>query len=153
MIKAGLFDVGGVLHKNTLFSAGSLSHFDFTEKDFNDNFVHKDVLEIVRALKDQDIRLGILSNTQDDHALYLTQMGMYDEFDELIFSYKVNVRKPDPKIYHHALEKLDVSAEETFYIDDLQENVDAARALGMYGIVYTSAQDLRNELQRIGVKI
>lgn len=114
MIRAGIFDVGGVLHKNTLFAPG----------DF------------------------ILA-----HALFLTQMGLYDEFDELIFSYKVNLRKPDPRIYQLALDKLGVKAQDAFYVDDLMENVEAAKGLGMHGILFTSANELKEALKKLGVTV
>ena len=155
MIKAGLFDVGGVLHKNTLFAPGdfALAHFDLSESDFKDHYAHIEVLALVKKLKDQHMQLAIISNTIREHALYLTQQGLYDDFDELVLSYQVDVRKPDPKIFEIALDKLGVDADETFFVDDLSENVDAANRLGIHGILFTSADELRKEIAKLDIKI
>ena len=155
MIKAGIFDVGGVLHKNTLFSPSDIlfDHSQLSEADFYEQYTHKEVLEIVKKLKSQQLPLAVLSNTIQEHAVYLTQKGIYDEFDELIFSYQLNMRKPDPQIYHVALQKIDSKPSETFYVDDLQENVDAAIKIGMHGILFTSASVLEKELKNIGITL
>ncbi len=155
MIKAGIFDVGGVLHKSTLFSPEDflIDHIKLSEEEFHKHYVHKEVLQIVKRLKEQQMPLAILSNTVAEHAMYLTQKGMYDEFDELIFSYQINMRKPDPQIYKVALQKIDAAAHETFYVDDLQINVDTANLLGMHGILFTSASELEKELKNIGITL
>lgn len=153
MIRAAIFDVGGVLHSNKLFSPGDFTHahFDLTEEEFRDHYVHKKVITLVRLLKDKEMKLAALSNTIEEHAMYLATMGIYDEFDELIFSYKVGVRKPDPGIFQIAVEKLGIRYNEAIYVDDLQENVDAAKKLGMHGILFTTAEALEKDL--IALKI
>ncbi len=155
MITAGIFDVGGVLHKSTLFSPEDflIDHESLTEEEFRNHYIHDDVMEIVKQLKNIQMPLAVLSNTVAEHALYLTQKGIYDEFDELIFSYQVNKRKPDPEIYLLALEKVEAAPHETFYVDDLQVNIDAANALGMHGILFTNAKDLEKELKKIGALV
>lgn len=155
MIKAGLFDVGGVLHKDTLFAPGdfTLAHFDLSEEDFKEHYAHKDVLTLIKKLKDQQLQLAVVSNTVSAHALYLTQQGLYDDFDELILSYQLDVRKPDPGIFTIALKKLGVKAEEVFFVDDLQENVDAAILLGIHGILFTSADKLRKDIVNLGIPL
>ena len=155
MIKAGIFDVGGVLHKNTLFSSSDflLDHAQLSEEEFHEHYTHKDVIEIIKKLKLQQISLAVLSNTIQEHALYLTQKGIYDEFDELIFSYQINMRKPDSQIYLVALQRIESEPSETFYVDDIQENVDAAIKLGMHGILFTSADQLEKELKSLGVHV
>lgn len=153
MIKAAIFDVGGVLHSNRLFSPGDFTHahFDLTEEEFRDHYVNKEVIALVRSLKDKDVKLAALSNTIEEHAMYLATMGMYDEFDELIFSYKVEVRKPDPKIFQIAIEKIGIEYNEAIFVDDLQENVDIAITLGMHGILFTTAEALEKEVNALKI--
>lgn len=45
--------------------------------------------------------------------------------------------KPDPAIYRYLFETYSLNPEESFFIDDLEANVEAGRALGMEGIIYT----------------
>lgn len=51
-----------------------------------------------------------------------------------IFSCHEKITKPDPEIYRRLFRKYDLIPEECLFIDDLQKNIDAAKALGMHGI-------------------
>jgi len=64
-------------------------------------------------------------------------------------SFKVGVMKPDRRIYLDALDKLKVRADESVYIDDISEYADAAGALGIKGIHYTSHEDLVRNLRSL----
>ena len=67
----------------------------------------------------------------------------------MINSSEVGTKKPDEKIYTVACNALRVQPVETILIDDSAENVAAARRLGMKGIVFRSADLLRDELRTI----
>jgi HAD superfamily hydrolase (TIGR01509 family) len=58
----------------------------------------------------------------------------------------VGVKKPDARIYRRAMEWASVRPEEILFIDDLEKNVHAAIALGMQGIQFVSAAQMREEL-------
>ena len=61
-------------------------------------------------------------------------------------SCETGVRKPDPKAYRHAADSLDVRPEACIFVDDRRTNVDAACAVGMDGILFESAAQLRDAL-------
>ncbi len=67
-------------------------------------------------------------------------------FDVLVWSYQVRVAKPDPAIYRHVLKELGTLPEEALFIDDKQANIEAARALGMKGLLFTTVAQLRADL-------
>jgi putative hydrolase of the HAD superfamily len=50
----------------------------------------------------------------------------------LFLSYEIGVRKPHPDIYRHALDTLGVDGDQCFFVDDLPENIEAARELGIH---------------------
>jgi putative hydrolase of the HAD superfamily len=54
--------------------------------------------------------------------------------------------KPAPAIYRHALAQLAVQPEEALFIDDKLANIEAARALGMQAIEYSTVEQLRADL-------
>jgi FMN phosphatase YigB (HAD superfamily) len=54
--------------------------------------------------------------------------------------------KPDPAIYQLVLERLGTRPEETLFIDDKQANIDAARALGLVAIQFSTVEKLHDEL-------
>ena len=58
--------------------------------------------------------------------------------------------KPDPAIYHHVLKELGTQPEETLFIDDKAVNIEAAQALGMKALVFTTVEHLRDDLSRAG---
>jgi len=68
-------------------------------------------------------------------------------FEHVVESSKLNMRKPDPRIYRHACELLGVEPEACVYLDDLGINLKPARALGMTTIKVTSAAQALDELQ------
>jgi putative hydrolase of the HAD superfamily len=69
-------------------------------------------------------------------------------FDELIISAKVGMVKPDPRIFHLAVERLRVQPAEAIFIDDIEENVEAARGEGLIAIQYQDTQKTIDELNR-----
>ena len=59
--------------------------------------------------------------------------------------------KPDPAIYQLALTRFGLSAEQTIFIDDREDNIDAARAEGMAGHLFSSAAALEADLTARGL--
>ena len=97
-------------------------------------------------------RLALLSNTDPIHVAHMeAAFPFVRHFPVRIYSCRVSASKPAPAIYHHALRGVGVSASEAVYIDDIEAYVEAARALGMAGILFTSAEALRAELARLGL--
>jgi putative hydrolase of the HAD superfamily len=115
--------------------------------------VHEDVLALTSTLRLNGYKLAILSNTIASHADYLTAQNLFENFTVRIFSHEVGISKPEPEIYRQTLAALDVAAEQTFFVDDNQKNVLAAEKLGMHGIVFENAAQLKTELSSLGVAI
>lgn len=109
---------------------------------------HAPILELVKELGSNGIKLAVLSNTIEPHAKALRDAGLYDGFDYLFLSHEVGMRKPDPAIYLHALQELNTKPEATVFVDDDPKNVEAAEALGLMGLVFTDAQKVVAELRR-----
>lgn len=68
-----------------------------------------------------------------------------------ILSYQDQLIKPDAEIYRCLLDRYQLNAEECVFLDDLEENVEAARAQGMQGIVFTTKDAAVLELEKMGV--
>jgi HAD superfamily hydrolase (TIGR01509 family) len=95
-------------------------------------------------------RVAVISNFTIDLNEVLDRLGLLAYFEAVINSSEVGTKKPDEKIYTVACNALRVQPSETIFINDNAENVAAARQLGMKGIVFRSADLLREELQMIG---
>ena len=91
--------------------------------------------------------LALLSNTDPIHVQHLEKSyGFYEYFSHRIYSCGVGASKPSPLIYREALRACKVSAARAVYIDDIPDYVEAARRLGMGGIVFRSAEQLSEDL-------
>jgi putative hydrolase of the HAD superfamily len=76
------------------------------------------------------------------------------QFDFVIESSVVGVRKPDPRIYKMACEKLGIAPEQALFIDDLGINLKPARAMGMTTIkVLSQAQALAELSQQLDIEL
>lgn len=98
-------------------------------------------------LKQHGLRTAILSNMGDNVLENMQrEFDWLPRFDVLVWSFQLRMAKPDPAIFHYTLDKLGTEPAETLFIDDKQVNVDAARALGILALRYTSIQQLRADL-------
>ncbi|GAA0982139.1 hypothetical protein GCM10009555_051520 [Acrocarpospora macrocephala] len=55
-------------------------------------------------------------------------------FDAVVISGEVRMRKPEPRIFHHALGLLDLAPDQCVFVDDIEANVVAAQSLGLHGL-------------------
>jgi HAD superfamily hydrolase (TIGR01509 family) len=74
---------------------------------------------------------------------------MLDLFDVVFCSGDEGVIKPDPAAFNVTLERLGVKPKESVFIDDTETHVDAARRLGIYGIIFTTAEALKADLTKL----
>jgi len=101
----------------------------------------------------KNYRLALLSNTDAIHiSNEEARFPFFRFFPTRIYSYSVGARKPDPVIYRQALQACKVRAEEAVYIDDVAAYAEAARRLGMTGIVFQSPEQLQSDLRSLGIR-
>ena len=110
--------------------------------------------ELLRELIAKGYGVYLLSNFQEDgfKEIY-NKFTFLGEVKGRVISYEAKLLKPEKEIYIHLLEKYHLKAEETVFIDDLTENVEAAVMLGIKGIVFESAKKTREGLRRIGIEV
>ncbi len=70
-------------------------------------------------------------------------------FDEVIESSKAGVRKPEPRFFELACERLSIEPREAVFLDDLGTNLKPARAMGMYTIKVSNPKDALAELEQV----
>ena len=100
----------------------------------------------VEKIKKKNILAPLFSNIDEYRANLLKKMGLYDPFSFCLLSCDLGVEKPDPKAYAILLEALDLQAEDIVFIDDREENVEAARKFGIDAIHFKSVQQIKEEL-------
>jgi putative hydrolase of the HAD superfamily len=70
-------------------------------------------------------------------------------FDAMVVSSEVGVLKPDPAIYHLALQRLGVAAADALFVDDRPNNVAGAEAAGLHGFHFTGEESVAALRERI----
>ncbi len=113
--------------------------------------VNPRMFALVEELKAKQIPVGLLSNIDARLAKLIRNFGFYDLFDPCLLSCEIGIEKPDPKAYQHLLDHLALPVEDVVFIDDRQENVDAAREAGVDALLFESEAQLRKELAQRGV--
>ena len=104
------------------------------------------------ALKAGGLRIAILSNIGDVVQISLEQhLPWVADFDVRVWSHELRMAKPDPAIYAHTLQQLDVAPAEAIFIDDREVNIDAARTMGIQAIHFTGMAALREQLVALGL--
>jgi FMN phosphatase YigB (HAD superfamily) len=100
-------------------------------------------------------RLGVFSNTTDDHWQYCTgRFGILTSlFRVHALSFKLRAMKPQPAAYAGAAALAGVPPEQIFFTDDRPDNVAGARAAGWDAVLFESVVQLNEELRRRGLRV
>lgn len=121
---------------------------------FNDDLVpFSEVRNIVVQLRHVGIKTAVLSNTIEPHAKALRTAGLYNDFDAVLLSHEIGLRKPGRKIYEYALKVLQSEPKKTIFIDDSPKNIEAARKIGIHSILFQNPTQLKNELTQLIPKL
>ena len=112
----------------------------------------KNTVNILEALNKQ-YSIWLLSNTNPKH--------IQDEIEKrylfpslvngAVYSFDVGVRKPEKEIYEIAMQRANANPQECLFIDDLLENIQAAKQIGIEGVHFISSEQLKQELVRLGI--
>lgn len=111
--------------------------------------IDMDLVSTIRELK-QDYCTAVLSNYMTVLRERITEeWDIGDAFHHLIISAEVGLMKPHPEIYEFALETIGFAPEETVFIDDFIENIEGAQNVGIHGILFTSPEQVRTNLDEM----
>ena len=111
---------------------------------------NRPMIDLVRELRGNGIRAALLTNNvREWEPLWRSKLPEIDElFEVIVDSAFVGLRKPDPAIYSLTLERLGgVAPERCVFVDDLDVNCDAARALGMAAVRFERADQAIPEIR------
>ncbi|WP_300689894.1 HAD family phosphatase [Chryseobacterium sp.] len=111
-------------------------------------------VEVLRKLKKTKYHLFGLTNWSEETFPYALEN--YDFFqifdDKIVVSGTEKLIKPDPRIWHILLERYNIKAEESVFIDDNPKNIEMAKTLGFITIHITPETNLEKELTHLGIQ-
>jgi putative hydrolase of the HAD superfamily len=102
--------------------------------------------DMIRAVRLAGLRTGLLSNSWG--ATYPRHL-FPELFDAVVISAEVGMRKPEERIFRHAAELLGLEPGECVFIDDIEENVAAAQAVGLIGVHHRTARETTERLTEL----
>lgn len=91
------------------------------------------------------------TNTYDCHYRIHSERRDYDVFERVYASHLMHISKPDPGFYRRILEAEGVDPTDAVFVDDREENVSAARSLGIDSFLFTDAARLEADLRQAGI--
>ena len=115
---------------------------------FAGDILDEELIRFVRGLR-PGCRTALISNGWPDLRDYISRSHIDDAFDTLVISAEVGFMKPDPRIYELALERLEAAPDDAALVDDTPVNVEAAKALGMRGIVFQNPAQAEREVRAL----
>jgi FMN phosphatase YigB (HAD superfamily) len=94
-----------------------------------------------------------LSNTNATHIAAIEERfpRLLPRFERVFVSHEIGHRKPAPQAFAHVLEALELPASQVLFFDDLAENCEAARALGLQAVLVRRPADVRDALAERGL--
>jgi putative hydrolase of the HAD superfamily len=122
----------------------------FAERYFAAMTPNEELIDYYRGLRERGVRLAILTNNvREWDARWRALVPVDDLFELVVDSAFVGMRKPDAGIYELTLERLGLPAPACVFIDDLEPNVAAARAIGLHGIHFRDTGQVIGELDAL----
>jgi len=110
----------------------------------------RDAVATLVQLKNEGYKLGLLSNCSVEIPILWPETAFAELTDSAVFSSRVRLKKPDPRIYQLACERLSVSAESCLYIADGENHeLTAAAKVGLHPLLIRNpSRDNRSEVLR-----
>ncbi len=108
----------------------------------------RETIDLLPRLKEAGYKLYVLSNFGADYfARTRARFSFFDQFDGLLISGEERVLKPDAAIYLLLIHRFGLNPSRTLFLDDKQENIDGAEAVGLRGLCFERAEQLAGLLE------
>jgi len=141
------------LERTIFYRPRSFTLDAFKDYMFSLSQPHPDALQLARELsRSCKYLMSTINNESKELNLFRIQtFGLREIFSLFVSSCFVGLRKPEEGIYRLALEITQRPPEECCFVDDRPLNLDSASRLGMHAIQMQNAEQLRHDLQNLGV--
>ena len=116
--------------------------------------INAGTVALMEEVKKAGLLLGILSNIPWDFLVWAKKnLPVFSLPHAGLFSCEVNLVKPEEAIYRKLLSLLDTKSGETVFFDDIEKNVEGAKALGIKAFLWKDPETARHELAGLGLKL
>ncbi|MCB0457550.1 MAG: HAD family phosphatase [Flavobacteriaceae bacterium] len=118
-------------------------------------YTHNDTLEILESVvNNPNYNVYALTNwSGETFPVALQKFPWLQWFEGILVSGNEGMRKPHKEIYELLLSRYNIIPHEAVFIDDSLKNVEGSQAVGIQGIHFTSAQNLKTDLEKLGINL
>ncbi len=110
--------------------------------------------EVLISLKSSGYNVYGLTNWSDQtFSIIPEEFDILNFLDGVVVSGKEGVVKPDPDIYQLLIDRYDIDPASSVFIDDSKSNIDVAQSLGFHTIHFKSSDQMKSELNDLGVRV
>jgi putative hydrolase of the HAD superfamily len=118
---------------------------------------HQELIEgtegIARRLKVAGYRVFALTDNVREIVAHLkTRFQFWDVFDGAVVSAEIGMLKPHEGIFRHLVDTFGLEPSETVFLDDVQNNIDGARRVGLQARLFTTAAQCEQDLRALGLQ-
>ena len=111
-----------------------------------------DSVDVLEALHSKEIPLFALTNwSAQTFPLIRDDFPFLNWFKGIVVSGEEKLKKPDPAVYQLILDRYRLEPAQTLFIDDNKRNIDAAAAMGLQTLHYTSSVEMAKSLSSLGL--
>jgi len=109
--------------------------------------VNEKMIEYIQSIRSK-VNLALLSNMTSDTLKEICNQYWFDFFTIKILSFEKKIVKPCPRIYDICLKELSREPEQVLFVDDSEENVNAAQQIGMNVIKFTDCKTMKTIIEK-----
>ena len=118
----------------------------------NDIIVHSEMLGVVDRLRESGIKCYLASNQQSHRAKYMSEsLGYRERFDRQFYSCQLGCAKPSRAYFERVLAAIGLVPDRVLFLDDQEDNVAAARDLGIHASVFQLHRGVDNRRAIVGL--
>lgn len=116
--------------------------------------INKEMLELLEQINQKNnVKIICASNTIREYYRINKQKEGYSHFEETYFSFSMNSRKPEKEFYQTIVKSEDFNKDEYLFIDDQEQNINAAKELGIESVLFEDIEGLKKDLEKYSIQL
>ena len=152
LLEEGKLTLDEYLDRVIFYESRTFSREEFKQFMFTLSRPKPQTLELAHSLSGHYFMATINNESRELNEYRIQTFGLAKYFDVFVSSCYVGLRKPDPRIYRLALDLTQHTAAECCFIDDRPVNIEGAAKAGLATVLMKDPQQLRRDLQALGVQ-
>lgn len=152
VFEEGKLTLDAYLDRAVFYQPRTFSREEFKQFMFSLSKPKPQALELARSLSQKYVMGTINNESRDLNEYRIQSFALAEYFDLFVSSCYVGMRKPDERIYRLALDLTQHQPGECCFIDDRPVNVDSAAKVGFATVLVKDAQQLRRDLEALGIQ-